>query len=294
MARRPTVIRDPDRMRQHVSAMHIRGEKVGLVPTMGAIHEGHLSLVRAAEQECDKIIVTIFVNPTQFAPNEDLDKYPRDLHADLDLLADLKVEFVFAPEVESMYPEGFSTYIEGPAATELLEGEKRPAHFRGVTTIVAKLFNIIPADHAYFGQKDFQQAFIIYRMATDLDFGVNVRICPIIREVDGLAMSSRNAYLDDEQRTQALALWNSLKLGNELILAGERVTEQVTRQMEELLLKEGVSSIDYVHIADPESLEPAVLQRAADNDERVVLLVAAYVGKTRLIDNLIVDLKSNS
>jgi pantoate--beta-alanine ligase len=268
------------RLRDAVKAARLERKSIGLVPTMGALHEGHLSLVRASLAECDYTVVTIFVNPTQFGPQEDFLEYPRTLESDLDALRQCGVHLVFAPSNEKMYPADFSTYVEPPRVAQPLEGQCRPGHFRGVTTIVLKLFNLVQADIAYFGQKDYQQSLVIQRVVRDLDLPTKVRVCPIVREADGLAMSSRNRYLTDDERQQALALWRSLKLATELFAGGERDGDVVGERMRRLLEDAGFTRIDYVALADPETLEPV-----RDLQASTMALIAAHVGDTRLIDN---------
>lgn len=260
------------------------GLRVGVVPTMGALHEGHLSLVHAARQECQRVIVTIFVNPTQFGPNEDFQKYPRTLERDLAMLADAGVDCVFVPDMREIYPAGFSTYVDPPAVSLPLEGQFRPGHFRGVATIVLKLFLLIPADFAYFGRKDYQQTLVVRRMVDDLSVPITVRVCSTMREPDGLALSSRNRYLQPAERQRALAISRGMFAARELFVAGER-RGAVLRQrvVDELQLSE-ITDIDYVAVADPDTLlEPDVLNGPG------VVLVAARVGSTRLIDNLALE-----
>lgn len=258
-----------------------RGVKtVGLVPTMGALHEGHLSLVRRAKSECDVAVATIFVNPTQFAPHEDFSKYPRTLESDLDLVESANCDLVFVPTREEMYPPEASTFIDPPQVAQPLEGVFRPVHFRGVATIVLKLFNIIPADRAYFGQKDFQQALVIKRMVADLNVATQIVVCPIIREPDGLAMSSRNRYLSPSDRQRALALSRALNLVQEQASHGEREASELTKKMQAVLEQAGIERIDYATIVNPETLAEATRL-----DRPAVALIAAFVGTTRLIDN---------
>jgi len=277
----PRVTTTVVQLRQDVAAARSAGKTIGLVPTMGALHEGHLSLVRAARRECDFTIVTIFVNPTQFGPSEDFAKYPRTLPRDLELLAGVGADLVFAPLPDQIYPQGFSTYVEPPAIAEPLEGQCRPGHFRGVTTIVLKLLNLAQADIAYFGQKDYQQARVIECMVDDLNVPTTIRVCPIVREPDGLAMSSRNSYLDSEQRRRSLALWQSLSLARDLVGQGERDATVVAQRMHEVLSRNGVTRIDYAALADPVTLQPVTRIQGP-----TIALIAAYVGQTRLIDNL--------
>ena len=257
------------------------GMKIGLVPTMGALHQGHLSLVKAASSDCDFTAVTIFVNPTQFGPGEDLEKYPRDLDSDLELLEGLGVNMVFAPAADEIYPSGHSTFVEPPKVAEPLEGQCRPGHFRGVATVVLKLFQIIPADIAYFGQKDYQQTRVIVDMVRDLDIPVHVQVCPTIREQDGLALSSRNAYLSDAERQQSLAISQALRHAVESVRSGKNLAEALKVEMLDLLRQSGIEKIDYVALVDGATLLPV------ENVVRGnVALIAAWSGTTRLIDNV--------
>jgi pantoate--beta-alanine ligase len=255
---------------------------VGLVPTMGYLHEGHLSLVRAARAENAAVAVSIFVNPTQFAPNEDLARYPRDEARDLSLLEAEAVDAVFAPDAGEIYPEGFSTYVSVEHLTQRLEGASRPTHFRGVTTVVAKLFNIVQPDRAYFGQKDAQQLAVIRRMTDDLDLPVEIVGLPIVRESDGVAMSSRNAYLTREERAAASVLALSLSLAERMYDDAERDASRIREAMREFIAKEPLAQVDYVSIADAETLdELAVIDRTA------LVSLAVRFGGTRLIDNTV-------
>ncbi len=262
------------------------GARIGFVPTMGALHEGHLSLVRRAKSECDVAVVSIFVNPTQFAPTEDLSKYPRTLDADLALLRSVSTDYVFAPTPAQIYPTGFSTYVEPPQVALPLEGVFRPTHFRGVATVVLKLFHMIPSDVAYFGRKDYQQLAVIRKMVEDLDVPIRIIGCETVREQDGLAMSSRNRYLQPTERYQALALWRALNLAKDLANQGERRVTTLEQIMEEELRRSQIQTIDYARVVDPDSLQ--TLEQVTD---RAVALIAARVGTTRLIDNL--DLEVN-
>ncbi len=281
---RPEVIRDPEEARRRVLAARAAGKRSAVVPTMGALHEGHLSLVAAANADCQFTAVTIFVNPTQFAPHEDLTKYPRQLEADLELLARHAVDFVFVPTPESMYPEGFSTYVQPPAVGSLWEGASRPEHFRGVTTVVLKLFNILPTDTAIFGQKDFQQAAVIEHMVRDLNVPVEIQVAPIVRDADGLALSSRNVYLSAEERRRALGLSRALRKVKELVDAGERDAAALNQAMSQTLADYGIDRIDYAVVVDRHTLEPlTTLERSA------VALIAAHAGSTRLIDNQLLE-----
>jgi pantoate--beta-alanine ligase len=256
------------------------GKKVGLIPTMGALHEGHLSLVRTARAKSDIVVATIFVNPTQFGPNEDFSKYPRTLDADLQVLAAAGCDWVFVPERESMYPPGASTMIEPPAVAQPLEGVCRPGHFRGVATIVLKLLNLIPATAAYFGQKDYQQVCVIQHMIRDLNVPIEIIVCPTVREADGLAMSSRNRYLSPVERQQAVALSQALNEAHRLVKDGERDAAKVGAAMRNILSSAGIERVDYATVAHAESLGE-VDQIAGPT----VALIACFVGTTRLIDN---------
>lgn len=258
------------------------GKSVGLVPTMGALHKGHVSLVRQAKQQCDVVVVSIFVNPTQFGPGEDYERYPRDLDKDLQLLNAYNIDAVFSPTPGEMYPEGFQTFVEpGPLAGDF-EGASRPGHFRGVVTVVIKLFNIVQPDMAYFGQKDFQQVVVIRRMAEDFNLNVRLVICPIVRDEDGLAISSRNAYLNPAQRKAALALSQSLHRAEELVHAGVDDTEDILEEMRRVLAAEPRVKSDYLAIVNPVRLKPVSRVTAG-----AAALVAARVDSVRLIDNTI-------
>lgn len=262
----------------------VSGGTVGLVPTMGFLHEGHLSLIRRARDECDHVVVSIFVNPTQFGPNEDLSKYPRDLDRDLSLIEPLGTDLIWMPTAEIMYPPGYQTWVEVKEVTRPLEGAQRQGHFKGVTTIVAKLFNGVLPDKAYFGQKDAQQAAVIRQMTRDLNFPIEIVICPIIREPDGLAMSSRNVYLDLEQRKAATILYRSLSAAKELYEAGERNAEKIRGKMKEVLAGEPLAKVQYVSCADYDTLE-----ELAEIKGKTLLSMAVFIGKTRLIDNFVLE-----
>ena len=257
------------------------GKEVGFVPTMGYLHEGHLSLVRRAREKNDIVVVSIFVNPTQFGPNEDYEKYPRDEERDRKLLIEEGVDYLFIPSVSEMYPEGYSTYVEVLGLTEGLCGAKRPGHFRGVATVVTKLLNIVQPTRAYFGEKDYQQLQVIKRLVKDLNIPVEIVGCPIVREKDGLAMSSRNTYLSPEERESALSLYRGLKLAEELFERGERNPEVIKEKVREFILSHPhVKKVDYVEIVDPENLKPVKEVKEGD-----VIALAVFVGNTRLIDN---------
>lgn len=255
---------------------------VGLVPTMGYLHEGHLSLIRRARAECDHVVVSIFVNPTQFGPQEDLSSYPRDPDRDLSLIEPLGTDLVWMPTAEIMYPQGYQTWVEVETVTRPLEGSKRPGHFRGVTTVVAKLFNGVQPQRAYFGQKDAQQAAVIRQMTRDLNFPIEIIICPIVREPDGLAMSSRNVYLDAEERRAATVLYRSLNAAKNVYENGERDPEKLRQIMREVIASEPLAQMQYVSCADYDTLQE--LETVAG---KTLLSMAVFVGKTRLIDNFV-------
>ncbi|HHK40783.1 MAG TPA: pantoate--beta-alanine ligase [Planctomycetaceae bacterium] len=257
--------------------------RIGLVPTMGALHAGHLSLVEAARAHCDYVVVSIFVNPTQFGPHEDFDRYPRQLEEDCQRLEG-RAELVFAPTVEVMYPPGFSTFVEPPQVAHRWEGECRPGHFRGVTTVVLKLFTLVQPDVAFFGEKDYQQLQVIRRMVVDLNFPIEIIGCPLIRDDDGVALSSRNQHLSGEERERARSLSAALFAARRAVAQGERNVERLVTQMMGMLRAAQVDRIDYVAIVDPESLEPV-----EQVDRPSQALIAAHVGSTRLIDNLRLD-----
>lgn len=255
---------------------------VGLVPTMGYLHAGHLALVDRAKRENDVVVATIFVNPTQFGPNEDLTRYPRDLHRDLTNLSAAGAEFVFTPSVSEIYPEGSCTYLVVEGLSDKLEGMSRPGHFRGVATVVAKLFNIIPADRAYFGQKDAQQVVVLKRMVRDMSFRHEIVVVPIVREADGLALSSRNVYLSPEERQSALVLSRTLFMARDLYERGERNAREIRSSMRALLETEPMVKPAYVTVSDPETLEELEWVEG-----KALVALAARVGTTRLIDNIL-------
>jgi pantoate--beta-alanine ligase len=270
-----TKIADMRKLRRKLS------EPVGFVPTMGYLHEGHLSLVRKARAENRSLVVSVFVNPTQFSPQEDFHSYPRDTERDLELLEKEATDAVFMPPVEEMYPSRFNSWVEVDKVSKRLEGASRPGHFRGVATVCAKLFNIVQPDRAYFGQKDAQQAAVIKKMVTDLNLNLEIVILPTVREPDGLAMSSRNTYLSPEEREAALVLYRALTLAQRLWEQGERDAESIRQQMSGLIQKEPLATIDYVSIADAETLdELGTLKPPA------LVSLAVRIGKTRLIDNI--------
>lgn len=256
---------------------------VGFVPTMGYLHEGHLFLVRQAKTENASVVVSIFVNPTQFGPKEDFGHYPRDPQRDLTLLDREGTDLVFMPSGDEMYPPGFNSWVEVSGVTQRLEGASRPGHFRGVATVVAKLFNIVQPDRAYFGQKDAQQLIVIQKMAADLNMALEVVAGPTVREADGLAMSSRNTYLNPEERKQAIVLYQALKLAQSLYAGGEKNAEVIRRQMTELIKKQPLAHIDYISIADAGTLEELEELRPP-----ALVSMAVRIGKTRLIDNVMI------
>lgn len=258
------------------------GKKLGLVPTMGALHEGHLSLVRAAKSQSDVVAVSIFVNPLQFGPTEDFAKYPRTLDHDVVLLQGLGVDLIFVPSVAEMYPRGAKTQVEVGDLSTRLDGGSRPGHFRGVTTVVCKLFEIARPDRAFFGQKDAAQVAILRKMVRDLDMDVEIVVCPIVREADGLAMSSRNAYLNGEQRRQAIVLNRALKTVKSALAAGEQDAQKLVEIGMRTIASEPAAKLDYFAVVNPDTLEPV-----AEASSGTLVAVAAWVGTTRLIDNIV-------
>jgi pantoate--beta-alanine ligase len=260
------------------------GRRVGFVPTMGALHDGHLSLVRAARVQCDVVVVSIFVNPTQFGPNEDFGKYPRSFDQDKAMLQGEGVSAIFYPSVDEMYPPGATTWVTVEGLSERLDGRSRPGHFSGVSTVVSKLFNIVQPQFAFFGQKDAAQVAIIRKMARDLNFDVEIVTCPIVRETDGLAMSSRNAYLSAQERKQALVVSRSLERVRRMHEEGETNAEKLIAAGKQVIAEEPAVRLDYFEVVDPNTLEPV-----SDLANGALVAVAAYVGSTRLIDNLLVS-----
>jgi len=256
---------------------------VGFVPTMGYLHDGHLALIRRAREECEYVVVSIFVNPTQFGANEDLSKYPRDLERDLHLIEPY-TDLVWTPSAEVMYPQGYQTWVEVEAVTRPLEGEMRPGHFKGVTTIVAKLFNAVQPHKAYFGQKDAQQVAVIRQMVRDLNIPVEIVVCPTTREADGLAMSSRNVYLDPEQRKAATVLFRSLSAAKDAYEQGERDAEKLRQITKDILASEPLAEMQYVSCADYDTLEELDTVKG-----KALLSMAVFFGKTRLIDNFVLS-----
>jgi pantoate--beta-alanine ligase len=272
------------RMRSVARKLRKDGRKVGFVATMGALHEGHLSLIRRARAMCDIVVVSIFVNPIQFGRGEDYESYPRDLARDAELVATRGVDYLFAPSIDEIYPEDFSTFVVVEDMGDKMCGQSRPGHFRGVTTIVMKLFNMIQPDFAFFGQKDAQQVIIIKRMTQDLSLDTEVVICPIMREPDGLAMSSRNAYLNSEERKAAIVLYRALQKARSLYDEGEHDSNKILSAMRQLLEAEPLARIDYVVIADTERLDPISI---IEEDKPTLVALAVNIGRTRLIDNII-------
>jgi pantoate--beta-alanine ligase len=285
------VIRTIGEMKAFVEAAEKKKKKIGLIPTMGGFHEGHLSLVKAAKRfkkRCDMIIVSIFVNPAQFAPHEDLGQYPRDLEGDLEMLEKLGgVAAVFAPEAVEIFPSGYKAYVDVEDLSRRLCGRSRSSHFRGVATVVMKLFNIVRPKVAFFGEKDYQQALIIRKMVEDLNMEIEIEQRPIVRDKDGLALSTRNSYLTEDQRTSAQALNRSLEVAQKLILAGERNASIIMSNMREVIRSQSGVDIDYIAVCHPETL--ADLEAV---ELKTLIAVAARVGRARLIDNLLVDLVS--
>ncbi len=279
---RPAVISDLAELREWIRWQRREGGRVGLVPTMGALHAGHLSLVQAAKRDCDVVLTTIFVNPTQFAPHEDLARYPRDLERDCQRLATVDCDVVLVPSAEAMYPTGYQTRVDVGAVAKPWEGAVRPGHFQGVATVVLKLFNLAPADRAYFGQKDYQQTVVVRRMVADLNVPIEVVVCPTVREDDGLAMSSRNAYLTPQQRPAALSLWRSLCLAEELVASGERSCVKILGEMRQRMTDAG-AEVQYAA-----ALKPGTVDEVAQVTGPTVFAVAAQVGQTRLIDNAMI------
>lgn len=279
------VVSTVDETRAQVKEWRKQGLTVGLVPTMGYLHEGHQSLIKKAVEENDRVVVSVFVNPIQFAPNEDLETYPRDLEADTRLCDSTGADLIFHPTPEEMYPEGFSTHIQMDNLTKELCGKTRPTHFGGVCTVVGKLFNIVQPDKAYFGQKDAQQLAIIKRMVRDLNFDIEIVGCPIIREPDGLAKSSRNTYLNADERKAALILSKSIELGKQLVAEGERDAQTIIKAMTDKINTESLARIDYVNVVDALNIEPLDTLKG-----EVLVAIAVYIGKTRLIDNFFASL----
>lgn len=276
------IITKPSSLQREIKKSKKQGKRIGFVPTMGAMHEGHLSLIRRARRENEIVVVSIFVNPIQFGPKEDYARYPRDLNRDAQLCREEKTDIIFYPDIKEMYPPGYKTYIVVEQLGDVLCGASRPGHFRGVATVVTKLFNIVSPNIAYFGQKDAQQAVIIKKLAYDLNMPVKIKIMPTLRQKDGLALSSRNVYLSDAEKKDALVLSQALKLAGELIKKGVRDTARITKEMKHLIGKKKTAKIDYVSIVDLENLRS--LKKITG---KCLVAVAVRIGRTRLIDNII-------
>ena len=272
-------------MQLDAEKLRLTGKRIGLVPTMGYLHEGHLSLIRRARLDCDVVIASIFVNPIQFGPNEDLEDYPRDLQRDMKLAEDAGCDIIFNPSVAEMYPKGFQTHVTVDEMTKVLCGQSRPTHFKGVTTVVAKLFNATKPHFAVFGQKDAQQALVIKRMVKDLNIDIDIVVAPIVRESDGLAMSSRNIYLDPNQRKNATVLNRSLTQARELIENGERDADRILSKLNGMIREIEGAEIDYVSIVSTDTLQPIEKLRG-----EILIAEAVRFGKTRLIDNILINL----
>jgi pantoate--beta-alanine ligase len=286
------VITSPATMRRAAEDFRREAPSLGLVPTMGYFHEGHLSLMRRARADCRRVVVSLFVNPAQFAPGEDLARYPRDFERDRELAAAEGVDILYAPDAAAMYPEGYATYVEVERLTERLCGARRPGHFRGVATVVAKLFNVCRPTAAYFGRKDYQQAQVIKRLAADLDYGVEIDVLPTVREADGLAMSSRNEYLSPAERRRATCLYRALARVQELFAAGVRDAARYVDEMTSIVAAEPDARVDYAEVVHAEELTPV-----AEVEAGSVAVLAAFINKTRLIDNTVVgdeDLKAGA
>ena len=279
------IIRTISWMKETVRQARAENHFVGLVPTMGALHEGHLSLIRRARGDCSRVYASIFLNPTQFGPNEDLSKYPRTFERDVEQLTDTGVDILFAPDAKEIYPAGFRSYVNVEGLSERLEGKSRPGHFRGVATVVLKLFEIVQPQFAYFGRKDAQQVRILQQMATDLNLNVEIVVCPVVREPDGLALSSRNTYLNAEERRAATALRRALDEARRELDAGTRDALQLQTTIRRVLSNQPLARIDYVEIVDSETFEPV----ASIGPRPVYALLAVFIGKTRLIDNLLIE-----
>ena len=277
------IIQDIDKMKTYAKIMRKDNKLVGFIPTMGYFHEGHLSLMRAARKQCDTIIVSVYVNPIQFGPREDFASYPRDIKKDEELARAEGVDVMFAPRDEDMYPAGYATYVNVEGLTEKLCGKSRPEHFKGVTTVVMKLFEITKPEIAYFGQKDAQQAFVIQKMVKDLNLGITMKIMPIVRENDGLAMSSRNSYLNKTERKEAPVLRKALLEAERAVSGGEASSKKIIKAMRDVIKEAPSAKIDYISVVGTESLKDI----ASIKDE-VLIALAVSIGKTRLIDNVII------
>ena len=282
------IINSPDEMHHRSEELRLQQKRIGIVPTMGSLHEGHLSLIDHIRSTCDIIILTIFVNPIQFGPGEDFKRYPRDNDRDIQLAEDSGVHILFMPDVQAMYPKNFDTYISVDSLTGVMCGARRPGHFKGVATIVAKLFHITQPHTAVFGQKDYQQSLVIRRMTQDLNFNINILVAPIIRENDGLALSSRNVYLSSAERKEAAVLYKSLTLAKTMIEEGATNRFSLISAIEELIAGNKCIKIDYIHIGDAETLESL-----EELNGPSVIAIAAHAGKARLIDNVLISPKKS-
>jgi len=280
-----TVIQDVREMQRASGQLRMTGKRLAVVPTMGYLHEGHLSLIRLAKQHADLVITTIFVNPTQFGPGEDFERYPRNLPQDTRLAAEAGTDYIFAPEATSMYPEGYRTYVNVEQFDRMLEGKSRPGHFRGVATVVAKLFATTKPHVAVFGQKDAQQVVVIQQMVRDLNFDIEIVVGPIIREADGLAMSSRNAYLEPDQRKEAVVLYKALQLAQERIQVGQKDAARIIRDMNDLITSRSSGKVDYISIANGRTLEELA---TCDKQRPLQVSLAVRFGTSRLIDNIFI------
>lgn len=278
------IIKSPTEVQSYCRSVRASGKSIGLVPTMGFLHEGHLSLIHSARAGSDLCVVSIFVNPTQFGPGEDYEAYPRDVKRDAEMAEEAGADVVFAPAPKDMYPHGYATSVNVEKITEKMCGASRPGHFRGVTTVVAKLFNLVQPHKAYFGQKDAQQAVVIKRMVSDLNFDIEIIVIPTVREEDGLALSSRNQYLASAERKAALVLIRSLRLAEDLVRSGQTNATEISRRMSYMIEAEPLAKIDYVSIVDADSLEDLDVVEG-----KVLIALAVFIGKTRLIDNLVLD-----
>ena len=278
------LITSPSRIQSYCRLARAEGKTIGLVPTMGFLHEGHLSLMRRARAENDLLVVSIFVNPTQFGPNEDYETYPRDIQRDSETVASVGVDVIFSPTAKDMYPNGYATFVNVEHITEKMCGATRPGHFRGVTTIVAKLFNLVQPHRAYFGQKDAQQTVVIKRMAEDLNFGTEIVVLPTVREDDGIAMSSRNKYLNQEERQAALVLIKSLRMAESLVKSGQNDAAEINHKMRDMIEAEPLAQIDYIAIVNANTLADLDIVKG-----EVLIALAVFIGETRLIDNVILD-----
>ncbi len=282
------VIDSIDQMKNEIKTLKKQELSIGLVPTMGSLHDGHISLIKKARKENNILIVSIFVNPTQFGPNEDYEKYPRNEQNDLNICKKNNCDYVFLPQKNQIYPDNFLTFVQVEKLGKVLCGKSRPTHFRGVTTILTKLFNIIQPNNAYFGQKDAQQLIVVKKMVEDLNMNINIIGCPTIREKDGLALSSRNLYLNNEERKDALLLYKSLKSAKNLISSGETNTKNIKKEIEKIISSGKNTSIDYIEIVNCKTLEPI-----SKINDITLIAIAVYVGNTRLIDNIITNPRRN-